>query len=391
MIDRLRAYRCSQAAPPWLGSVPQHWAVLPARTLFEERRERGHEDEPLLSITIGRGVIRQSVLLEGSSKKDTSNLDKSKYKLVRSGDIAYNKMRAWQGAVGLSNHQGIVSPAYIVLRPRKPEYGKYCHHLFRTPGFAKEAERWSYGIVSDQWSLRPEHFRMIYCPVPPPDEQAAVVKFIDHADRKIRRYIRAKQRLLNLHREAISSATDAAMNHPTRRIVRLRTVAVSVHRLIDRQPETSYTPVGLYNRGRGMFAKAPAKGKDLGDSSFFWLKAGDLIISGQFAWEGAVALVPQDLNGCVASHRYPVLAGRGNLALNSYLAAVFRSSYGHLLLNLNSRGAAGRNRPLNIGRLLKEEIAVPALPVQPHFCKRKPCLETMFGVRSSVFPSTAPD
>ena len=185
----------------WLGSVPAHWQCKPHRALFREIKDQGHIEEPLLSVTISRGVIPQEDLLKSTSKKDSSNLDKSKYKLVQPGDVAYNKMRAWQGAAGASCHRGIVSPAYIVQRLRGDGESQYFHHLFRTPGFAKEAERWSYGITSDQWSLRPEHFKMIYSPVPPPEEQAAIVRFFAEADRRINRLIRNKRRLIELLNE----------------------------------------------------------------------------------------------------------------------------------------------------------------------------------------------
>src|SRR5262249_17468630 len=127
--------------------------------------------------------------------------DKSAYKRVRPGDIAYNKMRAWQGALGASDYYGIVSPAYVVQRPREGANSRYLHYLLRTPAFAKEAERWSYGITSDMWSLRPEHFRMIYGCLPSLPEQAAIVRFLDHADRRTQRCIRAKQKLIKLLEE----------------------------------------------------------------------------------------------------------------------------------------------------------------------------------------------
>lgn len=185
----------------WLGEVPEHWSVLPNRALFTEVKERDHPNEEMLSVTITNGVIQQRTLLAGTSKKDSSNLDKAAYKLVRPGDIAYNKMRAWQGAIGASPHQGIVSPAYVVQRPRAGCDSRYFHYLLRTPAFAKEAERWSYGITSDMWSLRAEHFKMIYGCLPPSNEQAAIVSFLNYADRRIRRYIRAKQKLVKLLEE----------------------------------------------------------------------------------------------------------------------------------------------------------------------------------------------
>ena len=146
----------------------------------------------MLSVTITNGVIRQQELLADTSKKDSSNLDQSITSSFGHGDIVYNKMRAWQGAVGASDYRGIVSPAYIVQRPSEGVNTAISTICSETPAFAKEAERWSYGITSDMWSLRPEHFKMIYACLPPLPEQAAIVRFLDHADRRIQRYIRAR-------------------------------------------------------------------------------------------------------------------------------------------------------------------------------------------------------
>ena len=199
------AYRPSSQA--WLGDVPQHWSVVPNRALFAEVKDREHPGEEMLSVTITKGIVRQKALLAGSSKKDGSNLDRSAYKLVLPRDIAYNKMRAWQGAIGASALRGIISPAYVVVRLRKDDdLPSYFHHLYRTPLFAKEAERWSYGIASDMWSLRPEHFKMIYTPEPPPAEQAAIVRFLDWANGRLEGAIRAKRKviaLLNEQKQAI--------------------------------------------------------------------------------------------------------------------------------------------------------------------------------------------
>jgi type I restriction enzyme S subunit len=207
---------------PWLGEVPEHWRVLPNRAVFTEVNERGRAEADMLSVTITRGVIRQQVLLEDSSKKDGSNRDKSAYKLVRPGDIAYNKMRAWQGALGVSEYEGIVSPAYVVQRPREGAIPRYLHYLLRTPGFAKEAERWSYGITSDMWSLRPEHFKMIYSCLPAESEQAAIVRFLDYTDRRIRRYIRAKQKLIALLKEQKQAIIHRAVTRGLDPNVRLK-------------------------------------------------------------------------------------------------------------------------------------------------------------------------
>lgn len=199
MIAGLKPYSSmKESSVPWLGKVPEHWSVLPNRALFAEIKDRNHPIEDMLSVTITKGVVRQRELLADSSKKDSSNLDRSAYKLVQPRDIAYNKMRARQGAIGISDFRGIVSPAYVVMRLRCAANPRYFHNLYRTPQFAKEAERWSYGITSDMWSLRPEHFRLIYSLLPPTEEQDAIVRFLDYADRRIRKYIRVKQKRVPL-------------------------------------------------------------------------------------------------------------------------------------------------------------------------------------------------
>ena len=202
MIEGLKPYpEYKESGQAWLGVVPAHWSLLPNRALFDEVKDRDHPEEEMLSVTITRGIVRQKALLENSSKNDSSNTNKFAYKLIYPGDIAYNKMRAWQGALGASSLRGIISPAYVVMRPRKKANARYYHYLYRTALFAKEAERWSYGITSDMWSLRPEHFKVIRSVLPPPDEQLAIVRFLDHANRKIDGFIRAKRKLIGLLNE----------------------------------------------------------------------------------------------------------------------------------------------------------------------------------------------
>ncbi len=185
----------------WIDAIPQHWAIMPNRALFFESSIKNQINEQLLSITIANGIITQSELLNKSSKKDSSNTDKSNYKLVEPNDIAYNKMRAWQGAIGVSNHRGIVSPAYIVYKPRNSQYMRYYHYLFRTPSMIKEFQKWSYGITSDQWSLRSKHFRLIEIIIPPYKEQKQIVSYLDHKSRLINKFIQIKKKQIDLLKE----------------------------------------------------------------------------------------------------------------------------------------------------------------------------------------------
>ena len=192
-FPRYERYKASGV--PWLGEIPAHWEVVRHLGLFDERREVNQPDMKLLSVTIERGVIPQSRI---STKKDISNDDKSRYKVVRVGDLAYNKMRMWQGAVGISDYDGIVSPAYVILEPKNKAYSKFFHYLFRTKQFIIEADRYSYGLADDMNSLRYEHFKTIYSPVPPQEEVERIAGFLDERTAAIDAAIAKKERLLAL-------------------------------------------------------------------------------------------------------------------------------------------------------------------------------------------------
>jgi len=110
-------------------------------------------------------------------------------------------MRMWQGAVGVAPVDGLVSPAYVVARPL-PEIGsRYYECLFRTDAYMAEVNKFSRGIVSDRNRLYWEDFKQMPSPFPSPEEQTLIARFIDHLDRRVRRYVRAKQRIIDLLNE----------------------------------------------------------------------------------------------------------------------------------------------------------------------------------------------
>ena len=126
------------------------WEQRKLGGILKERTERAHGDEELLSVTIGNGVIRQI----DSDKRNIASEDKSNYKVVKKGDIPYNSMRMWQGAVGNSEYDGIVSPAYTVLTPTSDANGKFFMELFKKESTLQIFQRWSQGLTSDTWNLK---------------------------------------------------------------------------------------------------------------------------------------------------------------------------------------------------------------------------------------------
>lgn len=195
-MSKLQPYTTYQPVQhDYVSQLPDDWKLLPNIAIFRERIERGFDNEELLSVTIGKGVIRQS---DVDIKKDSSNEDKSKYKLIKVGDIAYNRMRMWQGALGYSEYQGITSPAYVVLKPRMKINQRFFHYMFRTGFYTNYSKRFSYGIVDDQLSLRYVDFKRMYSIVPPLETQNAIVAYLDRKTQQIQEFIAKKERLIEL-------------------------------------------------------------------------------------------------------------------------------------------------------------------------------------------------
>lgn len=202
----------------------------------------------------------------------------------------------------------------------------------------------------------------IVCPQINTSEQTQIANYLDKETSKIDTLIAKQEKLIELLKERIIALAMTEQIHGKGKLVRLCSVAHEVIRPVHLDDAADYVALGLYNRGRGLFHKPLTLGKDMGDSTFFYVDSGDLIISGQFAWEGAVAMASHNESGCVVSHRYPVI--KGSVVDTMYLFALFMSDYGNFLLNDCSRGSAGRNRPLNKNILLKQKIRMPSDEVQ---------------------------
>ncbi|WP_111432019.1 NADAR domain-containing protein [Rhodobacteraceae bacterium DSL-40] len=358
---RYPAYKAAKVH--WLGEIPAHWSEKRAKYFFREIDERSQtSEEELLSVSHTTGVTPRS-------QKNVTMFKAESYvghKVARPNDVVINTMWAWMSALGVSKNVGIVSPAYGVYRPLNSDdfLPEYVDYLLRTPMLRWEYICRSTGIRASRLRLYPDEFLDIALPCPPRDEQTRIIAFLRAKDAQVRRLIRSKRRIAELASERLKLATHDAMTSSDAYEARLEVATTLVSRPVRRTEAESFTPVGLYNRGRGLFKKPETPGDELGDSDFFWIEAGDLIVSGQFAWEGAVALADDDAHGCIASHRYPILRGTTGMVDTAYLLAFFRSDYGGLLLDLHSRGAAGRNRPLNVRSLRKEKITIPPLEEQ---------------------------
>ena len=167
------------------------WKEVKLGDIFDERNETNRDDLPLLSITGDKGVIYQS----DSDKRDISNDDKSKYKRICPNDIGYNTMRMWQGRSALSELEGIVSPAYTIVIPRKNVNVKFMAMLIHQPRVVYDFWTHSQGLVSDTLNCKYPDFCKVKVRIPTKQEQTAIASVLVQADKEIEL---AKEKLTSL-------------------------------------------------------------------------------------------------------------------------------------------------------------------------------------------------
>ena len=163
----------------WLGDIPAHWKITKLRQILHPVSEKNHPDFPLLSVVREQGVILRNI----EDKEANHNFipdDLSGYKVVRKGQFAMNKMKAWQGSYGVSDYTGIVSPAYFIFDIAF-ENLEYFHYAIRSKVYVNFFAQASDGIRVGQWDLQMDKMKEIPFIVPPADEQIAIVKYIKQA------------------------------------------------------------------------------------------------------------------------------------------------------------------------------------------------------------------
>lgn len=222
MIHCLKPYSAyKKSGLPWLREVPEHWEVLRGKSLFsciDVRSSAGNEE--LLTVSSERGVVPRSSTTVTMFKAESY----AGYKLCWPGDLVINSLWAWARGLGVSRYHGIVSSAYGVyrLRPGFEAYSRFIHELVRSGPFNWELQVRSKGIWISRLQLTDEAFLGAPFPLPSPSEQLAIVRFLQYVDRRIRRYVRAKQKMIALLEEQTQALIHRAVSHGLDPNVRLK-------------------------------------------------------------------------------------------------------------------------------------------------------------------------
>lgn len=197
----------------WIGEVPVHWGAEKVGNLFAELNDRGGSKDQLLAVSQEHGVLPQAEYAATVDRRlsQSQSGDYSNYKSVEPRSFVYNKMRMWQGAIGLSRYSGCVSPAYVTFRALHPVDESFYFGVFRTGGFVSEVNRLSQGICDDQNSCSFGDFRTIFVPSPPHREQSQIATFLDRETTRIDTLIEKTRDSIELLKERRSALITAAV------------------------------------------------------------------------------------------------------------------------------------------------------------------------------------
>jgi type I restriction enzyme, S subunit len=395
------AYR--QSGLSWLPEIPLTWAVRRNGRLFSQRNQTGYPELPILEVSLRTGVRVRD--FNGAQRRQMMS-DRDKYKRAVKGDIAYNMMRMWQGAVGVAPVDGLVSPAYVVARPSPGTSADYYSHLFRTSAYMGQVDIYSHGIVKDRNRLYWDDFKQISTPYPPPDEQAAIVRFLDHADRRIRRYVRAKQQLIKLLEEEkqviIHRAVTRGLDPNVRlkpsgmewlgevpehwQVKRLKTISPEITVGVVVNPSSYFTDDGVpfllgNNVLSGRFRLDTVRYISQESNARLrksQLRAGDIVVV-RVGAPGVAAVIPNDLDRCNCASMMIVRQGREFEPL--WLQHLFNSPVIRRQIDIVKYGAA--QKQFNISHAVEFLVLLPGIQEQrlilKHLAKELALLDSMIS------------
>lgn len=193
----------------WIGEIPEGWEVKKVKNLFQLIIDPApnNNDMELLSIYTDIGVKPRKDLEQKGNRASTTD----GYWKVKKGDFIVNKLLAWMGAIGLSDYEGVTSPAYDILRPRIELDGYFYHLLFRTKMCSSELKKHSRGIMEMRLRLYFDKFGVIYVPFPPFEEQNLIVNYIKAQFLKIDQAIALQQTQIKKLKEYKATLIDSAV------------------------------------------------------------------------------------------------------------------------------------------------------------------------------------
>ena len=336
------------------------------RALFRRRNEDNRPDLQVLSVYRDHGVVPRAGRDDNNNKLGD---DLARYRVVRPGDLVLNKMKTWQGSLGVSDYEGIVSPAYFVAAQMGVADSRYLHHLLRSRPLIAEYAARSKGIRPAQWDLPWESFRQIVVRLPDHATQRRIADFLDAETARVDKFVGQRLRMVDLLRERRSGLVEQSIRRlaascpmmPLKRSTRRIEVGIVV------TPSAWYAHAGVtavrgVNVRPGGFDLSDVvyltdEGHALHDKSV--LRVGDVVVvrTGQ---AGAAAVVPESLDGsnCIDL----IIVRPGPALLPAYLEHVLNSDWTQKHIAAHSVGTIQSH--FNVGAMKQLPVPVPPVELQ---------------------------
>lgn len=191
----------------WIGLIPGHWNLQRLWSLFEREKNVGYPQEQMLSVFREYGVVPKDSRANLNKTAENRNI----YQLVEPGWLVSNRMKAWQGSVGISTHRGIVSGHYICFRPKHSECSPYLNYLFRSSAYTAGYKTISRGVRIGQAEIDNDEYRLLPVLLPPLTEQHRIVEYLDQEMAEIDAAIADAQQAVALSKERRAAVISAAV------------------------------------------------------------------------------------------------------------------------------------------------------------------------------------
>lgn len=281
MVDIKNSYEVyKNSGVEWLGKIPEHWKISRLGILLNPISINNRTDLPLLSITREKGVILRDMEDEDENHNFIPD-DLSNYKVLLKGQFGMNKMKAWQGSYGVSDYDGIVSPAYFIFALGKEVEPKYFHTSIRSRLYISFFGAASDGVRIGQWDLSKPKMKEIPFLIPPQQEQTAIAAFLDDKTAKIDQAIAIKEQQIVLLKERKQIIIQEAVTKGLDKTVKMKDSGVE---WIGEIPEHWDVKNLKYCSKifRGKFTHRPRNDQRLYDGEYPFFQTGDVARAGKF-------------------------------------------------------------------------------------------------------------
>jgi restriction endonuclease S subunit/predicted nucleotidyltransferase component of viral defense system len=373
---RLKPYAVyKDSGVEWLGEIPAHWEVKRLKLIAPMLISK-LDSKPADAVYVGLENVESwtgRFLLDHQQE----NVD-SVVASFEPGDVLFGKLRPYLAKVARPDFAGVCTSEIVALRPAASCAQSYLMYCLLNARYIGWLDSLTYGTKMPRVS--PEQIAASFLPLPGLDEQHAIAAFLDRETARIDALVAKKERLIELLQEKRTALITRALTkglEPNGTLVdtgsvvfpripehwelrKLRRIIRRVRRPVLVDPDTEYREIGIRSWGKGLFHKPPVRGALLEEKSVFSIEPKDFVLNIVFAWEGAVGVVTTNELGMVASHRFPTFRCTSDIDLD-YLLMVLQTDQGRAVMEVNSPGAAGRNRTIRLDQFLNEEIPVALL------------------------------